>query len=86
MILREMQAYREGVNVDRLITFCSLVAFAAVQQSNRGYTKRIERTEKHLDNTQKKSTLFTSPFNTIGQNKARPSSKPRRSAFKNFKR
>ena len=36
-----MQAYREGVNVDRLVSFAALVAFAKVQQANRGYKKSV---------------------------------------------
>jgi hypothetical protein len=82
-----MLAYREGVNVDRLITFCALASFAAVQQSNRGYTKRVENEEKHLDNNQKLSNLFTSPFRHIGQG-VKQSGRPKghRRAFKNLGR
>ncbi len=87
MILKEMQAYRDGVNVDRLITFCALAAFAAVQQSNRGYTKRIEREEKKLDNRHKKTNLFMNPFTHIGQNKKQYSKKgSHRQAFKNIRK
>ena len=88
MILKEMLAYRDGVNVDRLITFCAMAAFAAVQQSNRGYTKRIEREEKHLVNNQKKVNLFMNPFNHIGQKNSKSSltKNSHRQAFKNMKR
>lgn len=78
MLLKEMQAYRKGLNVDRLVAFCSLVAFAKVQESNRGYSKRIER-EENLDNTNKMSKLFSkSPFRNVGGTKPR-------SPFKNFR-
>lgn len=88
MILKEMLAYRDGVNVDRLISFCALAAFAAVQQNNRGYTKRIEKEEKHLENRGKKGNLFMSPFNNIGNQNKKVSmmSNAHRRAFKNFKR
>jgi len=43
MLLKEMLAYQPGVNVDRLVAFSALVAFAKIQQSNRGFTKRKER-------------------------------------------
>lgn len=85
MILKEMLAYRDGVNVDRLISFCALASFAAVQQSNRGFTKRIEREEKHLDNRQKTTNLFMNPFNNIGSGK-KLQKKSYRSAFKNIGR
>ena len=38
MLLKEMLAYQPGVNVDRLVSFAALIAFAKVQQSNRGYS------------------------------------------------
>ena len=85
MLLKEMQAYRDGLNVDRIVAFCALVAFAKVQHSNRGYSKRIE-VKKNLDNSQKFSKLNWSPFKHIGQSKSSSGmSSPRRNAFKNIK-
>jgi hypothetical protein len=69
MLLKEMQAYRDGLNVDRLVAFCALIAFAKVQQSNRGLTKRVEVTKENLDNSQKFSKLNWSPFRHIGGSK-----------------
>ena len=68
MLLKEMMAYRDGVNVDRLVSFAALVAFAKVQQANRGYKKRYEETggAKKLDNSNKFSKLVRSPFRHIG--------------------
>ena len=61
-------AYRDGVNVDRLVSFAALIAFAKVQQANRGYKKRYEETDqaKKLDNSNKFSKLVRSPFRHIG--------------------
>jgi len=85
MLLKEMQAYQEGINVDRLVAFCSLVAFAKVQQSNRGLAKRVEVTEQKLDNSQKFSKLNWSPFRHLGGSKRGSNSmKPPRSPFKNI--
>jgi len=71
MLLKEMQDYREGVNVDRLVSFAALVAFAKVQQANRGYKKRYEESEgKKLDNSNNFSKLNMSPFRHIGSNRA----------------
>lgn len=68
MLLKEMMEYRDGVNVDRLVSFAALIAFAKVQQANRGYKKRYEETEnvKKLDNNDKFSKLIRSPFRHIG--------------------
>jgi hypothetical protein len=67
MLLKEMMAYRDGVNVDRLVSFAALVAFAKVQQANRGYKKRYEETGgKKLDNNNNFSKLNRSLFRHIG--------------------
>ena len=86
MLLKEMQAYRDGVNVDRLVAFCALVAFAKVQQSNRGLAKRLESNKENLVNSQKISKLNWGPFRHIGQSKLKQSvyAQPR-SPFKNIR-
>jgi hypothetical protein len=87
MLLKEMQAYREGLNVDRIVAFCALVAFAKIQQSNRGLAKRMEKVNKeNLANPQKNGKLNWGPFRHIGQSKLRPSvyAQPR-SPFKNLR-
>jgi hypothetical protein len=86
MLLKEMQAYRDGLNVDRLVSFCSLVAFARVQESNRGYSRRIEREDSNLDNSYKNGKLLMSPFRNVGAS-PKPSglnSKPK-NPFRNFR-
>lgn len=85
MLLKEMQAYQDGLNVDRLVAFCALVAFAKVQQANRGMSKRVEDTNKNLDNSRKFSKLNYSPFRHIGANKGGSMMRPSRSAFKNIR-
>jgi hypothetical protein len=86
MLLKEMQAYREGLNVDRLVAFCALIAFAKVQQSNRGLAKRVEVTKENLDNSQKFSKLNLSPFRHIGGSKGSSSGiKATRNPFRNIK-
>ena len=85
MIIKEMKEYHEGLNVDRLVTFCALVAFAKVQQSNRGMVKRVEYTTKNLENSQKSYKLKVSPFNNIGMGRSQFEMKKSRSAFKNMR-
>jgi hypothetical protein len=86
MLLKEMLAYQPGVNVDRLVAFSSLIAFAKVQQSNRGFSKRKE---SELDNKFEKSKnlykLKYNPFKNIGKNKVINGKKFKKSAFKNLK-
>jgi hypothetical protein len=86
MLLKEMQAYRDGLNVDRIVAFCALVAFAKVQQANRGMSKRVEAVNQNLENSQKFSKLNYSPFRHIGTSRSSGSSMKRsRNAFKNIR-
>lgn len=86
MLLKEMQAYHEGLNVDRLVAFCSLIAFAKVQQSNRGFSKRVEQTNQKLDNSKKIGKLNWSPFRHLGGSKREISGmKVSRNPFKNIR-
>lgn len=85
MLLKEMQAYRDGLNVDRIVAFCALVAFAIVQRSNRGMSKRIEVKKENLDNSKKFSKLNYSPFRHIGTSKGQVSMRPSRNPFKNIR-
>ena len=88
MLLKEMQQYRDGLNVDRLVAFCALIAFAKVQESNRGFSKRREyEEEKNLQITNKNSKLFMSPFRHVGGQGSVDSSlkKPSKNPFKNHR-
>lgn len=85
MIMKEMEAYHDGLNVDRLISFCSLVSFIRIQNANRGYIKRVERDDSYkkanLEIYKKQSSFFktkpqldtNSPYNI------------KKSAFRNLK-
>jgi hypothetical protein len=86
MLLREMAAYVEGLNVDRLVAFCALVAFAEVQFSNRGYTKRREQQDGSLQKQANYAKLNISPFRNIGkENGSDPTFKRPRNAFRNIR-
>ena len=84
MLLKEMLAYQPGVNVDRLVSFAALIAFAKVQQSNRGYLKIKER-DSSLEKSQNLYKLKYSPFKNVGRKKSALSRKGKRSGFKNFR-
>lgn len=66
-LLEEMLQYREGLNVDRLVSYCALMAFVKLRISNYGYRK--EKVVK--DDLENNKNLYTlkerSPFKTIGR-------------------
>jgi|TARA_R110000765_G_scaffold407582_1_gene504981 hypothetical protein len=86
MLLTEMLQYFPGLNVDRLVAFAALVAFAKIQQGNRGYAKRKERDKslEPLDNSKKFSKLSIGAFRNIGRKKS-TGGRRSRSAYKNLK-
>ena len=88
MLLTEMSQYYPGLNVDRLVAFSALVAFAKVQQSNRGYLKRKEqdKSANNLDNSRNLYKLSMNPFKNLGRGKKSMGSKKfKKSPFKNIK-
>lgn len=89
MLLVEMLAYQPGVNVDRLVSFGALIAFAKVQQANRGLAKRVEENSKNkLQNPKDLYTLNKGYFNKMGRNNnpnLDDKYKIQRNPFKNLK-
>jgi len=87
MLIKEMLAYFPGLNVDRLVAFSALIAFAKVQQSNRGYVKRVERDDaNNLQNSQNLYKLKYNPFRNMGGRiKTIGEKKFKKSPFKNFR-
>ena len=87
MLLKEMQAYVDGLNVDRMVAFCALVAFMKIQQSNRGYAKRVimDDASKNLQKSKNLYKLNSSPFRNLGKSTYTNGQGFKRSPFKNFK-
>ena len=87
MLIREMQEYRDGLNVDRLVSFAALVSFMKIQDSNRGYLKRhiSDDASKNLQKSENLFKLNKSPFRNIGTNSSFNPNSIKRSPFKNFK-
>jgi hypothetical protein len=86
MAMVEMQHYRDGLNVDRLIALGALIAFAKVQEANRGVMKRFEDTgKKSLDNSKNLYKFTNSPFRHMGNNSGGTGRRPPRSPYKNLK-
>lgn len=87
MAMKEMQAYREGLNVDRLVTLAALVAFAKILTSNRGYRSRIDN-ETHLDleKSNEMYKLSNRAFSNIGRKGSSTSKNSvKRNPFKNIR-
>lgn len=85
MAMKEMELYREGLNVDRLISLGALIAFAKVQEANRGIRKRIDRTDKKvLQKSENLSKFTNSPFRHIGMGGS-SGRRPPRNPFKNIR-
>lgn len=85
MLMKEMEAYQPGMNVDRLITFCSLAAYVKIYLANFGYAKRtIEPEKRKVDKTQyAKPTSF---FRSIGTPQStNPLLNVKKSPFRNLK-
>jgi hypothetical protein len=85
MLIKEMLAYREGLNVDRLVAFTALVAFAKIQQSNRGYLKRREVNSESLDKSKDLYKLKVGAFRHIGKSGSSSGMQRPKQAFKNLK-
>jgi hypothetical protein len=84
MLIVEMQAYEEGLNVDRLVSFAALVAYIKILESNSGIKERVEKDDA-AKNLEKSSNLFKlnrSPFRHMGAGK---NGGVKKSAFKNLK-
>lgn len=85
MAMKEMAAYQDGTNVDRLVALSALIAYVKVQQANRGLKTRIEQLDNKLRKPEK-MTKLNSPFRHIGgSGKIKGMEGPPRQAFKNFK-
>jgi hypothetical protein len=87
MLIVEMKAYEEGLNVDRLVAFSALVAYIKILESNIGLKKRIEKDDmaKNLEKSQNLFKLNKSPFKHIGGSNLGNRQGFKRSAFKNIK-
>jgi hypothetical protein len=87
MLLKEMQAYADGLNVDRMVAFCALVAFMRIQQANRGYSKRVimDDAAKNLQKSENLFKLNNSPFRHMGKSYYSNGTGFKKSPFKNLK-
>ncbi len=86
MLLKEMQGYQPGVNVDRIVSYSALIAFAKLQISHRGRRKRVEDLDKDRNKDRKNPYIVNKTlFRSMGGSGSNNPMKPNRSAFKNLK-
>lgn len=88
MALVEMEAYRPGVNVDRLVSLAALIAFVKIRESNTNRPIRVENEiDNNLQNSENLYKLNRGAFRNLGKSKqSMTSSKKGRSPFKHIGR
>lgn len=84
MLLKEMAGYQEGVNCDRLVSYCALIAFSKLQQANAGYLKRVIEVDKDHKKEKNPYLISKSAFTHMGMRSDRSMSRPVRNPFKNL--
>jgi len=83
MAMKEMEAYKHGLNVDRLVSLAALISFIKVRESSIQRTTRVENeVSQNLDNSENLYKLKSNPFRNIGTNKSSKWNKNVRSPFK----
>ncbi|HEY4062350.1 MAG TPA: hypothetical protein VGM30_10640 [Puia sp.] len=82
MLCKEMQAYYPGLNVDRLVAYCALVAFVRIQRAIRVISRKIEITHSKVS----PKDLYQIPHrpfkSLIGGSLMKPIGRP---SFKHFR-
>jgi len=82
MLITEMEQYRAGINVDRLVSYTALRVLIALQEAHRGRVVVDKTKEKEVDMS-KFAKLQTSPFRHMGGNNR--STKGTRNPFKHMR-
>jgi hypothetical protein len=87
MLLQEMSMHRDKLNVDRLVAFCALVAFVAVQMAAKGgYVKKTEyESPEQLQNLNKNAKLIMSPFRHVGGTGGNSAMRRPRNPYRNIR-
>jgi hypothetical protein len=86
MALEEMDAYRPGVNVDRLVSLAALISFVKIRESNTDKPARIENeSDNNLENSQNLYKLKNNAFRHLGRSKgSNTNGRSKRSPFKHI--
>lgn len=91
MILKEMQLYQPGLNVDRLITYALLISYVKILQAAGMIRKKVDRINENLENPSKsvklnteERSMFKNLGHTMGQGQIKQKTIPR-SPFRNIR-
>lgn len=83
MALVEMEAYKDGVNVDRLVSLAALISFVKIQEANTNRPVRVENDiNENLVNSENLYKLKSEPFRNLGKSKRQGMGGKPRSPFK----
>lgn len=85
MALREMYAYTDKANVDRLVALTALIAFVKVQQSYRSPRVVMQVDDRNLDKSKKMTKLEKNIFRNIGSSSSMSGNRLPKSPFKNLR-
>ena len=65
MVLKEMQAYIQGLNVDRLISYALLISLVKIFQAAGRVRKKVERTTDQLESPSNNSKFISRGANLL---------------------
>ena len=86
MAMKEMEAYKDGVNVDRLVSLAALISFVKIRESNTQVNIRVEnQINNNLEKSQNLYKLKSGAFRHMGRSKNQSSVKGKRSPFKRIR-
>jgi hypothetical protein len=86
-LLEEMLQYREDLNVDRLVSYCALMAYLKLRIANYGY-KKVKEVVNLENNKNLYNLNIRSPFKNIGKSNFKnenPKYNFKRTTFKNLR-
>jgi hypothetical protein len=84
MALVEMESYKDGVNVDRLVSLAALISFVKIRESNTEAQVRVEnQVENKLENSQNLYKLKSDAFRNMGKSRGLTAKGKNRSPFRN---
>ena len=83
MAMKEMEAYKPGVNVDRLVSLAALISFVKIREANTDRPVRVENDiNENLVNSENLYKLKSAPFRNLGKSNRQNSGGKPRSPFK----
>jgi hypothetical protein len=83
MAMTEMAAYKDGVNVDRLVSLAALISFVKIREANTDRPVRVENDiNESLVNSENLYKLKSEPFRNLGKSKRQGLGGKPRSPFK----